>query len=351
MQQLDEQYMHRCLQLAAMGAGAVPHKVIAMVGAVIVHENKIIGEGWHRAYGTPHAEVNAVASVSAENRINLSKSTLYCSLEPCHHYGKTPPCVDLVLRCGFRRVVIALTDPNPLVAGKSIELLRSNGVAVVLGVLADAARAQNIAFLTFMERKRPHIILKWAESSDGFIGKPNEQIWLTNPISRRLVHRWRSETMAIIVGTNTLKTDNPLLDTRLWTGNAPLRIILDKNADIINNEIYNVNNNTDNNLYIIDKQNKVTNEDSKNIAYLDFKNSNFLHDLMDLLYQKNINSLFVEGGAKLLQSFIDTELWDEVRVFRTTKILSNGIAAPILQNAKIANQQQINSDTLSMYHS
>ena len=157
--------------------------------------------------------------------------------------------------------------------------------------------------------------------------------------------------MAIIVGTNTLKTDNPLLDTRLWTGNAPLRIILDKNADIINNEIYNVNNNTDNNLYIIDKQNKVTNEDSKNIAYLDFKNSNFLHDLMDLLYQKNINSLFVEGGAKLLQSFIDTELWDEVRVFRTTKILSNGIAAPILQNAKIANQQQINSDTLSMYHS
>ncbi len=321
--------MRRCFQLARLGHGQVAPN--PLVGAIIVHNDSIIGEGWHQKYGEAHAEVNAIRSVSAENLPFLSAATIYVSLEPCHHYGKTPPCVDLLLQYGFQRVVIACIDPNPLVGGQSVAKLRAAGVDVTVGVCEAEGRELAAAFFCFQEKKRPYILLKWAESQDGFMGKEGEQVWLTNPVSKRLVNRWRSEFGAILVGTNTAKTDNPQLTNRLWMGNSPLRIILDRNLSFLEEpEKYAFLDNTAHTWLIHDieavsKNNPTTAE----LIRIPFDDQLLTH-LLEKLYQEKINSLIVEGGAKLLSAFIKQNLWDEARIFTAPVYLKKGIKAPQL---------------------
>jgi diaminohydroxyphosphoribosylaminopyrimidine deaminase / 5-amino-6-(5-phosphoribosylamino)uracil reductase len=328
----DTRFMRRCFALARLGlAAAAPNP---SVGAVIVHQNRIIGEGCTSPYGGAHAEVNAVASASEADRVLFAESTLYVSLEPCHHFGKTPPCVDLVLRCGFRRVVIGNTDPNPLVAGKSIAKLQAANVAVRTGILKAEGRRLNADFFCFFEQKRPRIILKWAESTDGFIGKPNEQIWLTSPESKQLVHEWRSQTMAIMVGANTVLVDNPALTTRLVAGKSPLRITFFRalpDAETIKKwQLYDAKAQT----VVFSLSEKTTELEDiehnffKIIVLKNTTDADILKQLLDFLYENKINSLMVEGGSKLLELFFVADLWDEIRCFKTKKILETGVAAP-----------------------
>ena len=225
-----EKYIRRCFELAKLGIGNV--KTNPMVGSIIVHNGKIIGEGYHKRYGEGHAEVNAVKSVKGEDKHLLNESTIYVSLEPCFHEGKTPPCVDLILGLGIPKVVISAVDPNPKVAGKSIEKLRNHGVEVISGVLEKEGRFIARRFFHHFMTKRPYVILKYAQSKDGFLSQMNKQIWLTNPYSKRLVHKWRNEEAAILVGTNTVKVDNPSLTNRLWFGNSPVRLIIDRNLKL-----------------------------------------------------------------------------------------------------------------------
>lgn len=299
----DEKFMNRAIQLAQLGIGNIAPN--PAVGAVIVYENKIIGEGFHQKYGAGHAEVNAVNSVNSKDLILLSKSTIYVTLEPCHHYGKTPPCVDLLLRHQFKRVVIGCQDPNPKVGGQSIQKLRQNDVEVEVGILEKACFEVAKRFMTFHTKKRPYIILKFAKSKDNFIGKPNEQIWITGSQVKRLVHRWRSEEGAILVGTNTAVIDNPTLTNRLWTGKNPIRVVIDANNRL----------SEDLNIF---------NADVKTIRI----KTTDLSEILSLLHTEKINSVIIEGGAKILQAFINENLWDEARVFTGNKYLQTGIEAP-----------------------
>jgi diaminohydroxyphosphoribosylaminopyrimidine deaminase / 5-amino-6-(5-phosphoribosylamino)uracil reductase len=300
---MDEQFMARALQLAHLGQGQVAPN--PMVGAVIVRNGKIIGEGWHARYGEAHAEVNAVRSLSAENLQHCDTATIYVTLEPCHHYGKTPPCVDLILKHRFARVVIGCQDPNPQVGGKSIEKLRQNGVVVTVGVLERECEHLARRFMTFFTKKRPYIILKFAQSADGFIGRTGEQVKITNALTQRLVHRWRSEEAAILVGTNTAITDNPTLTNRLWSGGNPLRLVIDTKNRLSPNA-------------------NLRNADAPTVIY----NTSNLQEILADLYTRKINSVIVEGGAALLQSFINADLWDEARILTGKKTLQNGIKAP-----------------------
>ncbi|MBL7776535.1 MAG: bifunctional diaminohydroxyphosphoribosylaminopyrimidine deaminase/5-amino-6-(5-phosphoribosylamino)uracil reductase RibD, partial [Saprospiraceae bacterium] len=221
----DERYLHRCFQLARLGAGSVSPN--PLVGAVLVHNGRIIGEGWHRQFGAAHAEVNALATVAPEDRHLIPQATLYCSLEPCSHQGKTPPCADLIVREKIARVVVSNTDPNPLVAGQGLEKLRAAGIPVEASVLQREGYELNRPFFTWITQKRPYIILKWAESADGFLGRIGQRTSVSGPLAQRLVHRWRSEADAILVGAATARVDDPRLDNRLYFGKSPLRIALD----------------------------------------------------------------------------------------------------------------------------
>jgi len=323
--EFDSLYMRRALELAKLGAGKVAPN--PMVGAVIVHNGRIIGEGYHEIHGGPHAEVNAVSSV--KNMDLLKKSCLYVTLEPCNHTGFTPPCTDLILKNKIPQVVIAQTDPNPLVKGTGIDRLRENGVKVVTGILDKESREMNRRFNTFHEKKRPFIILKWAQTSDGFIDiirkKDNsvQPTWITDEYCRRMVHKWRSEEAAIMVGTETAIKDNPRLDVRSWKGKNPLRIVLDQNLRLP--ESLNLFDSSIPTIVFTAKQKS----GKKNIEYLqlDFE-ADVMQQVLENLYQKGIQSIFVEGGKKLLSSFINQNLWDEARVFTGPMDFRDGIKAP-----------------------
>ena len=320
--------MKRCIDLAKNALGQTyPNP---MVGCVIVHEGKIIAEGWHHKAGEPHAEVNAIQNLKDESLIK--NSVLYVSLEPCSHYGKTPPCADLIVSKGFKKVVIGTSDPFAKVKGRGIQKLMNHGCQVILGVLEDECLALNKRFMTFHNKQRPYIILKWAESADGFLspfiyGKDTTQnpVWLTNAYSKQLVHQWRSEEQAIMVGTNTALMDNPSLTTRLWDGKNPVRVVIDKDLKLLKDtKLFSEDANT-----IVFTKQAVEKNNPSHISYyqLDFEKP-VLPQLLEILHELEIQSIIVEGGRFTLQQFIDQNLWDEARVFKSPIMLYNGTKAP-----------------------
>ncbi|WP_111683007.1 bifunctional diaminohydroxyphosphoribosylaminopyrimidine deaminase/5-amino-6-(5-phosphoribosylamino)uracil reductase RibD [Winogradskyella tangerina] len=330
--QNHEYYIKRCLQIAQNGLGTT--RPNPMVGAVVVYNDKIIGEGFTSTYGGPHAEVIAINSV--EDQSLLSQSTLYVTLEPCSHFGKTPPCSDLIIKHQIPEVVIGCIDDNPEVAGKGIAKLKATGCTVTVGVLEAECKTHHKRFFTFHNKKRPYIILKWAESEDGFIAPltkdEKKPVWITNKYSRQLVHKWRAEEQAILVGTNTVVQDNPALTVRDWVGNQPIRIVLDRTQRLDKN--YSVFNSQSETL-------RITNSD------IDFDQP-IASQICDLLYQKNINSVIIEGGAKTLQTFINEGVWDEARIFTGTIQFLNGVKAPQLEGELIL-ENKIFDDTLKIY--
>ena len=318
--------MRRCLELAKNGLGTTyPNP---MVGSVIVCDGKIIGEGWHKKSGEPHAEVNAVNSV--KDKSLLKRSTIYVSLEPCSHFGKTPPCCDLIIENKIPNVVVGTVDSNIKVAGNGIKKLIEAGAKVTVGILETECKELNKRFFTFHEKKRPYVILKWAETQDGFIAPltklEQKPVWITNKFSRQLVHKWRSEEQAILVGTNTVIDDNPKLDVRDWTGNNPIKIILDQNnripkdSYIFNNQVKTI---------IFSNSSTRINQENSIFEVIDFK-KNLANQILNVLYKHHIQSVMIEGGLQTLQTFIDENLWDEARVFIGNNNFETGIKAPLL---------------------
>lgn len=314
-----------------------------MVGSVIVHNDSIIGEGWHYQAGKPHAEVNAINSV--KDKSLLKEATIYVSLEPCSHFGKTPPCANLIIQHQIPNVVIGCVDSFSEVSGKGIEKLKNNGCNVTIGVLEDECIELNKRFFTFHNKKRPHIILKWAESNDGFIAPNNnsEITWITNTYSRQLVHKLRTEEQAILVGTNTAITDNPKLDARTWKGNNPIRIVLDRTLKIpTNNHLF------DGSIKTI----VITEIDEHNSENLFFETINFSKNIplqiCEVLYKHQLQSVIIEGGSRTLQSFIDANLWDEAHVFKGISIFKDGIEAPKFKRY-IIDSITIKEDTFTLY--
>jgi len=343
----EEQYMQRCLELAANGLGNVAPN--PLVGAVLVKDGKIIGEGFHKTFGESHAEVNAINSFlkSSNNKSSeLSKATLYVNLEPCNHQGKTPPCTELIIKHKIPRVVIGSADPNPFVAGKGIETLRSAGCEVVTGVLEKESRELNKRFITYHTHKRPYIVLKYAQSKDGFLAPENfknkEESWLTNEWSRKLVHKWRSEEHAVMIGTNTAMTDNPLLTTRLWRGKNPVRVIADRTFRL--SDSLNIFNNDAPTIVF----NKLKSEKKENRKYVRLDFSYPLEEMLHALYIEEIQSVIVEGGEALLSSFIKKNLWDEAKVFTADNFFLNGIKAPAIP-VSVMSKENIEGDVLMIF--
>ncbi len=341
---LHEKYISRCIQLAYNGNGRVyPNP---MVGSVIVHQGKIIGEGWHQKAGEAHAEVNAINSV--KDKTLLPYSTIYVSLEPCSHFGKTPPCSDLIIKHKIPEVVIGIKDPFSEVSGRGIKKLKKAGCKVTVGVLEDKCYQLNKRFFTFHTKKRPYIILKWAQSTDGYLA-PNIQedrtpVWISNTYSKQSVHQQRSKEQAILVGTNTVIKDNPSLTTREWFGNNPLRIIIDRNRKIsIDSTVF-----TDQ-LKTIVFTNTAT-ENTSNITFVLIKNDNdLLTQICDYLYSIGMQSLIIEGGKQTLEYFIKKNLWDEAHVYKSDNVyIKDGIFAPILPTP-LSNHKQIKNNTLYLF--
>ena len=322
-----ERYMKRCLELAGKGAGHVAPN--PMVGAVVVHKDKIIGEGYHRDYGGPHAEVNAITAVSDQNL--LKDATLYVNLEPCSHHGKTPPCTRLIIEKGIRDVVIGATDPNILVNGEGIDHLRKAGCRVETGILRDECLQLNRFYYTFHTRGRPYIILKWAQTADGFISPAPEDAgagpvqWITGEVERMLVHKWRSEVQSIMAGTDTLLADNPRLTVRDWPGKNPLRIIPDRRSRLP--QTLNVFSNDADTVLFTTKPGT----DREHLKHVRLSSEQApLTEIMGHLFDTGIQSLLVEGGAVLIESFIASGLWDEARIFTGTISFTRGVRAPSL---------------------
>ena len=336
-----EKYIRRCIELAKNGLGTTyPNP---LVGSVIVCEGKIIGEGWHKKAGEPHAEVNAVNSV--KDKSLLKKATIYVSLEPCSHFGKTPPCCDLIIKNKIPNVVIGTVDPNVKVAGNGIKKLLEAGINVTVGILEDECNELNKRFFTFHEKKRPYIILKWAESQDGFIA-PKEKsekkpVWITNQYSRQLVHKWRTEEQAILVGTQTVIDDNPKLNARDWHGNNPIRVVLDqnnripKNSHVFDNKVKTI---------LFSRSNQTIEKENGIFEYLDVEQDTAIQ-IIESLYQHQIQSVIIEGGRQTLQTFIDANLWDEARRFIGNVIFKNGTEAPKLGRSQFK-KQAIGNDQL-----
>jgi diaminohydroxyphosphoribosylaminopyrimidine deaminase/5-amino-6-(5-phosphoribosylamino)uracil reductase len=337
-----EIYIQRCLELAQNGLGSTyPNP---MVGSVIVHRGKIIGEGWHQKAGEPHAEVNAINSV--KNKSLLTKSTIFVSLEPCSHFGKTPPCSDLIIQHKIPTVIVGTVDPNDKVAGKGIEKLQKAGIKVKVGVLEKECRELNKRFFTFHTKKRPYIILKWAESVDGFLSPLNKKeqkpVWVTNVYSRQLVHKWRTEEQAILVGTKTVLDDNPQLNARDWFGKNPIRIILDRCGKISEDYVVKKGNQK---TIILTEQEILTKDENCIYENLIF-GEQLPEKMSNLLYQYQIQSVIIEGGLQTLQSFIDNNLWDEARIFKGNIIVHQGTKAPILKGEIVVKQKSINDELI-----
>jgi len=334
------------LELAQMGAGSVSPN--PMVGAVIVLDGKIIGEGYTSPYGGPHAEVNAVQQVmqkyGEEAKRLIEGSVFYVSLEPCAHYGKTPPCANMIAELKPLKVYIACLDPFAKVNGKGVEILREAGIEVEIGLLESEAVWLNRRFFTRIGQFRPYVILKWAQSKDSFMGQQNKQIWLSNAASRQLVHRWRSEEDAILVGTNTAVVDNSSLTVRDWQGSNPLRILLDRDlaiprdANILNDQ-------ADTIVFNAKKT-----EWKANIKYIELENYGLYlpQNILYQLYLMDVQSIIIEGGRATLQMFIDADLWDEARVFETETKLFNGIAAPQF-SGQLLESKLVSNDLLKIY--
>jgi len=334
--------MQRCLQLAAMGAGNVAPN--PMVGAVLVYKDKIIGEGCHQQYGQAHAEVNCINS--AADAALISKSTLYVSLEPCAHFGITPPCADLIIKHNIPEVVIGCNDSFKEVNGKGIEKLKVAGVKVTVGVLENECRELNKRFFTYHEKQRPYIILKWAQTCNEKIGThDNTRLLISNEITNRLVHKWRSEEAAILVGTNTALLDDPALTTRLWPGKNPVRLVIDKELKLpLHLKLF------DGSVKTI-VFNYIKKEETESLIYYRLEHKEkVLPQILTALYNMQVQSVLVEGGANLLQSFINDGLWDEARVITNTGLeIKDGLNAPVLNEFTIMNEQKIQNDLISFY--
>ena len=328
---IHEKYISRCIELGKLGIGnTYPNP---SVGCCLVVDDKIIGEGYTSIAGGNHAEVNAINSVKDKSLIK--DSTIYVTLEPCCHHGKTPPCVDKIVANGIKKVVIGIKDPNPLVCGKGIEKLKENGVEVISGVLKNECIEHHKRFLSYIINKRPYIILKWAETADGFIAPKekniNEPYWISNTKSRQLVHKWRSEEQAILVGAKTIREDDPRLTTRDWEGKNCDIYILSKNG--------------------VQKDYKIFNQDSK-VKILDSQEIDYDKDIVkqmcDKFYADKILSIIVEGGTKTLSNFIDSGVWDEMRVFKTKEKLGDGIKGPKIKY-KASKKFDIGDNKLEYY--
>ncbi len=325
-------YIKRCLEIAKNGLGNT--RPNPMVGSVIVHNNKIIGEGFTSPYGGNHAEVNAIHSVL--NKTLLKNATIYVTLEPCSHFGKTPPCSNLIIAHKIPNVVIGCVDENEKVSGRGIKKLRDSGCNVTVGILEDDCKNHHKRFFTYHNKKRPYVILKWAETNNGYIAPATKEdkkpVWITNSISRQMVHKWRAEEQAILVGTNTVLEDNPTLTTRNWTGPNPTRVVIDIHKKLDPN--LNIFKNHAKTLIITNTQI----DTSKPLA----------HQICDYLFKQNINSIIIEGGAKTLQTFIDEDIWDEARVFKGPNTFQTGIKAPVF-NGTLTSKDTIITDTLNIY--
>ncbi len=336
---MHELYMQRCLELAQRGAGRTAPN--PLVGCVLVHDGKIIGEGWHRFYGGPHAEAEALASV--HDRTLLPQSTLYVNLEPCVHYGKTPPCVDAIVEAGIRQVYIGTPDPCDLVCGRGIAALERSGCRVHTGLLAESCRNVNRRFFTFHEKRRPYVLLKWAESADGFLGRDGERTFLSGPIAQVLMHRWRSEEAAVMVGTNTARIDNPHLTVRHWPGPQPLRLVIDRRATLPSD------------LHLFDGTvptwvfTELPAENTQQVQYVSVRFDDYAgRNMLEELFHRKVLSVMIEGGKKLLQHFIDLGLWDEARIIRSRKPLGNGLAAPVLHGRPV-HRFDLHTDEVFIY--
>ncbi len=324
---MHEKYMRRCFDLARLGAQTVSPN--PLVGAVIVHDNVIIGEGFHHTRGEAHAEVNAIAAVSEADRAKIPDSTIYVSLEPCSHEGLTPPCSDLILANGIKRAVISAIDPNPEVCGKGIQKLRANGVSVTSGVLEEEGNHLIANFSSTMLQTRPWVILKFVQSSDRFIGHPDYQVWLSNGYEKVLVHKLRSEVDGIIVGTNTVLVDNPQLTTREYFGESPIRITFDRNKRIPI-DFHILDGSVPTLIYTeVADQHDAQGKNQPEYVTMPF-DEKMLQNCLDDLGKRNIQSVLVEGGAALIKSFIKLDLWDEAWVVTTNHVLEKGVKAPLL---------------------
>jgi len=336
--------MFRCLELANLAAGKVAPN--PMVGAVLVNNEKIIGEGYHQKFGEAHAEVNCINSVRKEDKNLVEKSTLYVSLEPCSHFGKTPPCTDLIIKNKIPKVVIGCKDVFKEVDGKGIRKLQEAGIEVITGVLEKECRELNKRFFTFHLEQRPYIILKWAQTADLKISSGTDnRLLISNEYSNRLVHKWRSEEASVLVGTNTAVNDDPELTTRLWIGPSPVRMIVDMDLrlpswlKIFNQQVRTI------------VFNKIKHEESGNLMYYQVtEDVPLVHQVVNALYYLNIQSLIVEGGAKLLQSFIDEDIWDEARIITSTKMIAGiGLPAPQFNKSVFSASSYLHDDRIQIF--
>jgi diaminohydroxyphosphoribosylaminopyrimidine deaminase/5-amino-6-(5-phosphoribosylamino)uracil reductase len=342
----NEFYIRRCLELARSGLGTTyPNP---LVGCVIVYQDKIIGEGWHIKAGEAHAEVRAIQSVKDQSL--LKKSTIYVTLEPCSHFGKTPPCSDLIIEKKIPNIVIGTIDPFAKVAGMGVKKLLTAGRNVIVGVCEDECEELNKRFFTYHRKKRPYIILKWAETKHGFIApddqKKEEIFWITNTYSQQLVHKWRSEEQSILVGTTTSRQDNPSLSTRHWSGKHPTRLVIDKSLKLPSHlSVFDASQPT-----VVFHQRDLKPEHQKNIGYqaIDFEH-NITSQLLDKLYELGLQSVIIEGGSKTLQSFIDEGLWDEARVFVGLNAIKKGVKSPRLTKEAFKSID-IEGDILNYYY-
>jgi diaminohydroxyphosphoribosylaminopyrimidine deaminase/5-amino-6-(5-phosphoribosylamino)uracil reductase len=343
---IQETYMKRCIDLARSGLGnTAPNP---LVGSVIVYNGKIIGEGYHEVYGGPHAEVNAVDSI--QDKALLKSSVLYVNLEPCSHTGKTPPCSDMIIKYGIPEVITGTTDPNPLVSGRGITRLANAGVKVTSGVLEKQCIDLNKRFITYHLKRRPYIILKWAQTCDGFIDVHRDgtemlqPTWISNEVSRMMVHKWRSEEQAILIGTRTAAMDNPQLNVREWEGKSPIRMVIDRNLVLLPS------------LHIFDNTSRTIvfnalkdyEEKQTRFVKVDFS-GNLITNILNYLYESGIQSVFVEGGRMLLDTLIKDNLWDEARVFEGLKRFGSGIPAPVIPDECRPEKYCIREDVLKIY--
>ena len=339
-----ETYMQRCIGLAKLGAGSVAPN--PMVGAVLVYEDRIIGEGYHRQYGSAHAEVNCISSVKKEDEHLVSQSTLFVSLEPCAHWGKTPPCADLIIYKKIPRVVVGCRDPFEKVDGKGIEKLKAAGVTVTVNICEADCKELNKRFFTFHTKHRPYIILKWAQTADGNMASPGrERLLISNHFTNVKVHQWRSEEASILVGTNTALLDNPRLDNRLWYGRLPMRLVLDTTLRLPSS------------LHLFDGTkptiifNYLQESNEENLLYFKLNTEeNIASGICAACYRLNIQSILIEGGAKLLEAFIGAGLWDEARIITSQSLyIGKGLQSPFLQHHQFIKKEEFFLDKIDYF--